>query len=95
LRAKLVAGLLLATPLLFPIAALADDQMEIVPPARTDSEFEEHREPIDFNKVEITTQTPADKFVNATTPLVVALGLWSVALVVYTLVQGSKERDAE
>lgn len=95
MRAKLVASLLLAAPLMFPIASLADDEMEIVPPARVDSEFQDRREPIDFDEIEITTLTPADKFVNATTPLVVALGLGSFALVAYTLVQGSKERDGE
>ena len=95
MRAKLVASLLLAAPLMFPIASLADDEMEIVPPAKVDSEFQDRREPIDFDEIEITTLTPADKFVNATTPLVVALGLGSFALVAYTLVQGSKERDGE
>lgn len=95
MRAKLVASLLLAAPLMFPIASFADDEMEIVPPARVDSEFQDRREPIDFDEIEITTLTPADKFVNATTPLVVALGLGSFALVAYTLVQGSKERDGE
>jgi hypothetical protein len=69
--------------------------MEIVPPAKTDNEFQDRREPIDLEEIEITTLTPADKFVNATTPLVVALGLGSFALVTYTLVQGSKERDGE
>lgn len=96
MRAKLVAAWLLASPLLFPIASIADDEMEIVPPARIDSEIQrEHPEPINLRQVEITTLTPADKFVNATTPLVVALGLGSFALVAYTLVQGSKERDGE
>lgn len=95
MRAKLVASLLLAAPLMFPIASFADDEMEIVPPARVDSEFQDRREPIDFDEIEITTLTPADKFVSATTPLVVALGLGSFALVAYTLVQGSKERDGE
>ena len=96
MRAKLVAALLLAIPLLFPLAGMADEDMEIVPPAMVDSEVEKtEREPIDFSEIEITTMTPADKFVNATTPLVIALGLGSFALVAYTLVQGSKERDAE
>jgi hypothetical protein len=95
LRAKLVASLLLAVPLLFPLASFADEEMEIVPPAKTDSEFQDRREPIDLEEIEITTLTPADRFVNATTPLVVALGLGSFALVAYTLVQGSKERDGE
>jgi hypothetical protein len=55
----------------------------------------ELREPIDFSRVEITTLTPADKFVNATTPLVMALAMGSVALVGYSLMQGVKERDGE
>ena len=96
MRVKLVAALLLATPLIFPIASFADEDMEIVPPAKVDTRVEtEEREPIDFSKVEITTLTPADKFVNATTPLVMALAMGSVALVAYTLHQGAKERDGE
>lgn len=94
--AKLVAAMLLSTPILFPIAAFADEDSEIVPPAQIDTKSEtEEREPIDLTKIEITTLTPADKFVNATTPLVMALGMGSVALVAYTLAQGAKERDGE
>lgn len=94
--AKLVAAMLLSTPILIPIAAFADEDSEIVPPAQIDTNSEtEEREPIDLTKIEITTLTPADKFVNATTPLVMALGMGSVALVAYTLAQGAKERDGE
>ena len=94
--AKLVAAFLLATPILLPLAAFADEDSEIVPPAKVDNSVEiEEREPINFSEVEITTLTPADKFVNATTPLVIALAAGSVALVAYTLLQGAKERDGE
>jgi hypothetical protein len=96
LRVKLVAALLLATPLIFPIASFADEEMEIVPPAKMETGVQtQEREPIDFSKIEITTLTPADKFVNATTPLVIALAMGSVALVAYTLQQGARERDGE
>ena len=96
MRVKLVAALLLSIPLLFPIASFADDEVEIVPPAKMDTGVgTELREPIDLSRVEITTLTPADKFVNATTPLVMALAMGSVALVAYSLHQGVKERDGE
>ena len=96
MRVKLVAAVLLATPLMFPIASFAADEVEIVPPAKMDTGVgTELREPIDFSRVEITTLTPADKFVNATTPLVMALAMGSVALVGYSLMQGVKERDGE
>lgn len=96
MRVKLVAALLLLSPLLLPVASFANEDMEIVPPAKTDTGVQTQvREPIDVSKIEITTLTPADKFVNATTPLVIALALGSVALVIYSLLQGSKQQDGE
>lgn len=94
--AKLAAVCLLTSPLIFPLAAIATEDMEIIPPTKVDRVLDPNaKQPIDFSRVEITTLTPADKFVNATTPLVISLGLGSLALVAYTLVQGSKERDGE
>ena len=46
-------------------------------------------QPVDFSQVEITTLTPADKYVSATTPLMVGLMLGTVSLVAYTLVSQS------
>lgn len=96
MRVKLVAALLLLSPLVFPIASFASEDMEIIPPAKMDTGVQTQvREPIDVSEIEITTLTPADKFVNATTPLVIALALGSVALVIYSLLQGSKQQDGE
>lgn len=62
----------------------------VVPSAMVDTQvgtFES--EPVDFSQVEITTLTPADKYVSATTPLMVGLMLGTVSLVAYTLVSQS------
>mgnify|MGYP000116547882 FL=1 len=98
MRVKLVALALLLLTLFAPAASWADDEDKesVIPPAEVGSLIDPHsQEPIDLSKIEITTQTPADRFVNATTPLVVALGLGSVALVIYTLAQGAKESQPD
>lgn len=96
MRAKLTALLLLGSPLLFPLAASAEDEVDFIAPTKVErTQLSTSETPIDFSKVEISTLTPADKFVNATTPLVVSLGLGSLALVAYTLIQGARELDAE
>jgi|TARA_B110000259_G_C13946386_1_gene374902 hypothetical protein len=62
----------------------------VVPPAMVDTQVGTFdSEPLDFSQVEITTLTPADKYVSATTPLMVGLVLGTVSLVVYTLVSQS------
>lgn len=48
-------------------------------------------EPLDLNSIVITDKTPADHFVSATTPLVIALMFGSVGLVIYTLARGEKQ----
>lgn len=94
--AKLTAALLLTSPLLFPLGAWASEDMEFISPTKVDKViYPQGKQPIDLSKVQITTLTPADRFVNATTPLVVSLAMGSLALVAYTLIQGSKERDGE
>lgn len=97
MRVKLIAIALLALPILGVSPALADEEKDrAIPPAEVGTMVDPHaKEPIDLNKIEITTLTPADRFVNATTPLVVALGLGSVALVIYTLAQGAKESQPD
>jgi hypothetical protein len=96
LRAKLAASVLLGTGLFFPIAALADEEVDFIAPTKVErTQLNTSDTPIDFTKVEISTLTPADRFVNATTPLVVSLGLGSLALVAYTLIQGARELDGE
>jgi hypothetical protein len=97
-RVKLTALILLLLPLLGATAAIAnaDDRESVIPPAEVGTMIDPHaQDPIDLSKIEISTLTPADKFVNATTPLVVALGLGSVALVIYTLAQGAKESQPD
>lgn len=69
---------------------LEDDVEQVIPPAVVDHTQQQSSEPIDFDSIVITNQTPADQFVSATTPLVVALMLGSVGLVVYTLIRGDK-----
>lgn len=96
MRVKLAALMLLALPVITPVAALADDMDQVIPPAIAGRLIDPHaQEPIDFSRVEISTLTPADRFVNATTPLVVSLALGSLALVVYTLVQGAREIEGQ
>lgn len=97
MRVKLVALLLLALPFIGGTAAMADEEKDrAIPPAEVGTMIDPHsNEPIDLEEIEITTLTPADRFVNATTPLVVALGLGSVALVIYTLAQGAKESQPD
>ena len=97
MRVKLVALALLALPVVGATPAFADDEKDrAIPPAEVGTMIDPHaKEPIDVSEIEITTLTPADRFVNATTPLVVALGLGSVALVIYTLAQGAKESQPD
>ena len=84
----------IAFSLWLPSAAVAEDlygeegseNEQVIPPAVTrEDQSVSEVEPIDVSKIEITTLTPADEFSNAITPLVLALGVGSIALVVYTL----------
>jgi hypothetical protein len=96
---RVVALSLLAMP--FAVAGFAaegddlkleeDSHVEhVVPPAMVDTQVGTFdSKPVDFSQVEITTLTPADKYVSATTPLVVGLMLGTVSLVAYTLVSQS------
>lgn len=89
---KRLAATLLAL-FAFSTPALAEDlnmdsseQTQIIPHAVVKNQVDpKAAEPIDLSSVEITTLTPADRFAQATTPLVVALMFGSVGLVVYTL----------
>lgn len=75
-------------------AALADDADDTMVPPAIVEEDEDRPEPIDLSEVEITTLTPADKFAQATTPLVVAMGIGAITLIVVTLT-GSKEKTSK
>ncbi|MEY4740819.1 MAG: hypothetical protein RL402_344, partial [Actinomycetota bacterium] len=50
---------------------------------------------INVSEIVITRQTPADQFVLATTPLVLALGAGSIGLVIYTFARGAKGEDKD
>ena len=75
-------------------AALADDADDTMVPPAVVEEDDSRPEPIDLNEIEITTLTPADKFAQATTPLVVAMGIGAITLIVITLA-GSKEKASK
>lgn len=99
---KLAAYSLLASPL--PLFNYAQDNedleldqdshiQQVIPPAMVDDQLDPFAsQPIDFSQVEISTLTPADKYISATTPLAVGLMLGTVSLVVYTLVSQSNPR---
>jgi len=84
-----------------PAAALATDDIhidedshvqQVIPPAMLgENSFEVVSEPLNVDAIVITDRTPADVFVSATTPLVVALMLGSVGLVIYTLTRVDKQ----
>jgi hypothetical protein len=69
-----------------------DDEIEqVIPPVIVNGQVDPNAaEPLNLQEIEITTLTPADRFMNATTPLVVALMFGSVGLVVYTLATQGK-----
>ena len=101
-----VVAVFLALPIfMFPLAALADEPGEsderesqeqvIGPQLHSPSDSVQKSDPIDVSKIVITTQTPADQFVMATTPLVLALAAGSVGLVIYTVARGSKGEDKD
>ncbi|MEY4410345.1 MAG: hypothetical protein RLZ99_818 [Actinomycetota bacterium] len=104
---KVVAVFLALPILLFPVAAFADEsdsedpseresqEQVIGPQVHSPSGSAPKSEPIDVSKIVITDQTPADQFVMATTPLVLALGAGSIGLVIYTFVRGSKGEDKD
>jgi hypothetical protein len=89
---KLAAVMLLLPVLLSPVAALADeDEEHVIGPSTVDENAEPVlSEPIDVDEIFITTKTPADEFVNATAPLVLALGVGSLGLVIYTMARNSQ-----
>ena len=99
-----IAGVVLMGAMLLAGPALADnDEDDLfregdgieqgIPPVVVNGQVDPNAaEPLDLDRIEITTLTPADRFMNATTPLVVALMFGSVGLVVYTLAtQGKRD----
>ena len=94
---KFVASLLLLPALSLPLAALADEDDEhVIGPSSLEEKANSNlSEPIKVEDIVITTQTDADKFVNATTPLALALGIGSLSLVIYTLARSSNGSDKD
>jgi hypothetical protein len=84
-----------------PGAAMASDEIEldedshleqVIPPATLkNGTYQVVSEPLNVDDIVITDLTDADRFVSATTPLVVALMLGSVGLVIFTLVRADKQ----
>jgi hypothetical protein len=103
---KVVAVFLSLPIFLLPLSAFADEESNereeresqeqvIGPQLHSPNEGSHKSEPIDVSKIVITNQTPADQFVMATTPLVLALAAGSVGLVIYTIARGSKAEDKD
>lgn len=62
----------------------SDDTEQVIPPAVIDDQVPTATNPLNLDEIQITTKTPADEFITATTPLLVALMLGSVGLVAYS-----------
>jgi hypothetical protein len=90
--------------LLMPLAAFANDDEEgyeqdsehIIGPSNVEEmNVPQMSDPINVENIRTSNLTPADHFVNATTPLVLALGLGSLGLVIYTLIRSSENADKD
>lgn len=74
----------------------SEETEQVIPPTMVDGQVDPSAaEPLNLSEIEITTKTPADEFITATTPLLVALMLGSVGLVIFTLVGQSKRETAQ
>lgn len=74
----------------------SEETEQVIPPAIVDGQVDPTAtEPLNLSEIEVTTKTPADEFISATTPLLVALMLGSVGLVIFTLVSQSKKDAAQ
>jgi hypothetical protein len=90
LAAILLAFTFLACPALAnELDTSSDDTEQVIPPAVVDNQVPTATNPLNLDEIEITTKTPADEFITATTPLLLALMLGSVGLVVYTILSQS------
>lgn len=98
---KLALFTLAFSALLAPAAAdeldnRSNETEQVIPPAIVDGQVDPiATKPIDLSEIEVTTKTPADEFITATTPLLVALMLGSVGLVVFTLVSQTRKESAQ
>lgn len=75
----------------------AEDMGEGIPPVLVDGTEKLNpylHEPIDPTGIEITTVTPADRFIRATTPLLAGLTLGALGLLVLAISQAVRKRSA-
>lgn len=73
----------------------SEETEQVIPPAVVEDQIDPHgSEPLEVDEIQITTKTPADEFISATTPLLVALMLGSVGLVVFTLATQSRRESS-
>lgn len=93
MTARIIATLLASLAFSGPVLAFGAIQNEqVIPPAVYENQEDSTMsDPISMQDVVITHLTPADEFANAITPLVVTLGLGSIGLVVYTLVNKGRQ----
>lgn len=73
-----------------------DDMGEGIPPVLVDGSqnLDPHQlEPIDPSSIEITSVTPADRFIRATTPLLVGLSLGALGLLGFAISQAVRKRS--
>lgn len=75
----------------------SEDMGERIPPMVLNENHELNPmqyDPVDPAAIEITTDTPADRFIRATTPLLVALTLGALGLLVFAISQAVRKRMA-
>jgi hypothetical protein len=89
---RLFASLLIFLAL--PLAAFADDEDDTMVPPTVVEEDGSRPAPIDLSEIEITRMTPADEFAQATTPLIVAMGIGAITLIVVSMA-GSKAKTSK
>ncbi len=89
---RIIATLLLSFAITAPLAEAIENNEQVIPPAVYERQGNSTvSDPILMEDIVITHLTPADEFANAITPLVLTLGLGSIGLVIYTLINKEKQ----
>lgn len=93
MKNRIIAALLLGLVLSAPLAGFASEENEqVIPPAVYENQVNSTvSDPISMENVVITHLTPADEFANAITPLVVALGLGSTGLLIFSIINKGRQ----
>jgi hypothetical protein len=90
---RIIATLLLSFAVTAPLAEAVENNEQVIPPTVYERQGNSTiSDPILMEDIVITHLTPADEFANAITPLVLTLGLGSMGLVIYTLINKEKQR---